>query len=179
MEIFSQATVIQAAIDIENMDSTQKVRLVDDIFIAQPNLLASVLMLPRLGVGIAQVEVLLHILLVCHQAMKRSGFVWPSISDDLQEKCLERLTARLQATSELPTDLAEEATTKFVDEHPERHLLAFVYGHLRDHDLVSVRTEAEKFLMLTALNLVECLSSSRPHVDAAAAHLPTSSKSPP
>jgi hypothetical protein len=31
-----------------------------------------------------------------------------------------------------------------------------VYGYLRDHDLMAVRTEAEKYLMMSALNLVEC-----------------------
>ena len=40
----------------------------------------------------------------------------------------------------------------------ERYLLAFVYGWLGDHDLMAVRTEAEKYLMMGALNLVECVA---------------------
>ena len=39
-----------------------------------------------------------------------------------------------------------------------RYLLAFVYGYLGEHDLLSVRTDAEKFLLLGALNLVECVA---------------------
>jgi hypothetical protein len=31
-------------------------------------------------------------------------------------------------------------------------------GYLGDHDLLAVRTDAEKFLMLGALNLVECVA---------------------
>ena len=46
----------------------------------------------------------------------------------------------------------------FCDEHRERYLLEFVYGYLGDHDLLRVRTDAEKFLMLAALNLVECVA---------------------
>jgi hypothetical protein len=47
---------------------------------------------------------------------------------------------------------------QFCNEHRERYLLAFVYGYLGDHDLMQVRTDAEKYLMLAALNLVECLA---------------------
>lgn len=38
------------------------------------------------------------------------------------------------------------------------YLLAFVYGYLGDHDLPRVRTDAEKYLLLAALNLVECVA---------------------
>jgi len=113
MEAFSQAVMIQAAIDIENMDLPQKAHLADQIFIEQPNLLASILVLHRMGAEITQVEVVLHILLVCHRAMKHSGFVWPLILEDVQETSLERLTAKLRATSELPT----EALLKAGDKH--------------------------------------------------------------
>lgn len=37
-------------------------------------------------------------------------------------------------------------------------MLAFVYGYLGDHDLMRVRTDAEKYLLLAALNLAECLA---------------------
>ncbi|WP_418126173.1 hypothetical protein [Variovorax sp. 160MFSha2.1] len=45
--------------------------------------------------------------------------------------------------------------TKFCVDHPERYLLAFMYGHLGKHDLLRVRTDAEKFLLLATVNLVE------------------------
>ena len=47
---------------------------------------------------------------------------------------------------------------QYCDEHAERFLLAFVYGYLGDHDLWAVRTEAEKYLVLATLNLVECIA---------------------
>lgn len=40
-------------------------------------------------------------------------------------------------------------------DHPERYLQAFVHGHLGLHDLLRVRTDAERLLLLAALNLVE------------------------
>lgn len=45
-----------------------------------------------------------------------------------------------------------------MDLFDERYLLAFVYGYLAQHDLLRVRTDAERFLLLVALNLVECVA---------------------
>lgn len=58
----------------------------------------------------------------------------------------------------MPGDLATKVVQQCCDEHPERYLLAIVYGYLGDHDLLAVRTDAEKFLLLVALNLVECVA---------------------
>ena len=55
-------------------------------------------------------------------------------------------------------ELATKVVEQFHTEHAERYLLAFVYGYLGDHDLMAVRTEAEKYLMMGALNLVECVA---------------------
>lgn len=33
-----------------------------------------------------------------------------------------------------------------------------MYGHLGQHEMLCVRTDAEKFLQLAALNLVECVA---------------------
>ena len=156
--MITQAVMAQADIDVNGMDQAQNVRLADEIFAQQPNLLASILALPRMGVGMVQLEVPLHILLVTFQAMKRSGHAWPLITEDVQETCMQRLTARARFNEGLPGELADQVVQQFCDEHPERFLLAFVHGYLGDHDLLRVRTEAEKYLLLAALNLPECVA---------------------
>ena len=158
MGVITQAVMVQAAIDINGMDHAQKVRLADEIAAQRPNLLASILVLPRMGVDLEELEVPLHILLVTFQAMKRSGHVWPIVSEDVQDRCLQRLTARARFNEELPRELADQLVQQFCDEHPERYLLAFVYGYLGDHNLLRVRTEAEKYLLMAALNLAECVA---------------------
>lgn len=158
MGTITQAVMVQADIDVRAMDLPQKVRLADEIFAQQPNLLASILALSRMGVGMVELEVPLHILFVTFQAMKRSGHVWPIVSEDVQDRCMQRLTARARFNEGLPNNLANQMVQQFCDEHPERYLLAFVYGYLGDHDLLRVRTDPEKFLLLAALNLVECLA---------------------
>jgi transposase-like protein len=95
---------------------------------------------------------------VSFQAMKHCGHAVPTISEDVQETCLQRLTATMQFTEGVPPDLVAQMITKSCVDHPERYLLAFVYGHLGQHDLLRVRTDAEKFLLLAALNLVECIT---------------------
>lgn len=55
----------------------------------------------------------------------------------------------------LPVELAHQVAQQFCREHPERYLLAFVYGYLGEYNLLRVRTDAEKDLLMAALNLVE------------------------
>ena len=119
---------------------------------------SSILALSRMGVDMMQLEVPLHILFVTFQAMKLSSHGWPVITEDIQGGCLQRLTARARFNEGLPNELTTQVVQQFCDEHRERYLLAFVYGYLREHDLMAVRTEAEKYLMLGALNLVECVA---------------------
>jgi hypothetical protein len=105
-----------------------------------------------------QLEVPIHVLLVAFQAVKHCGHAVPTISEDVQETCLRRLTATMKFTEGVPPALVEQMITKSCVDHPERYLLAFVYGHLDQHDLLRVRNDAEKFLLLAALNLVECIA---------------------
>lgn len=154
----TQWMVIEADVAVRRMGHDQKVRLADEIYAQQPNMLASFLVLPRMGVDMAQLEVALHILFVTFQAMKLSGHPWPLVTEDIQDGCLQRLTARARFNEGLPRELANKIVEQFHTEHAERYLLAFVYGWLGDNDLMAVRTEAEKYLMLGALNLVECVA---------------------
>ena len=154
----TQWAVIEADIAVRRMSHDEKVHLADEIYAQQPDMLASILALPRMGVDMAQLEVALHILLVTFQAMKLSGHQWPLVTEDIQDGCLQRLTARARFNDGLAEELAIKVVEQFHNEHAERYLLAFVYGWLDEHDLMAVRTEAEKYLMLGALNLVECIA---------------------
>ena len=154
----AQWVVIESDVAVRRMSHDQKVRLADEIYAQQPNMLASILALPGMGVDMVQLEVALHILLVTFQAMKLSGHQWPLVTEDIQDGCLQRLTARARFNEGLPEDLATKVIEQFHNEHAERYLLAFVYGWLGDHDLMAVRTDAEKYLMMGALNLVECVA---------------------
>ena len=51
----TQRAVIEADIAVRRMSHDQKVRLADEIYAEQPNMLASILALPRMGVDMAHV----------------------------------------------------------------------------------------------------------------------------
>ena len=118
MGVITQAVMVQADIDVSSMDPAQKVKLADEIFAKQPNLLASILALSRMGVGPVELEVPLHILFVTFQAMKRSGHAWPVVSEEVQDRCMQRLTARARFNEGLPGNLADQVVQQFCDEHP-------------------------------------------------------------
>ena len=147
---------------VNAMGMAERVALSDEVFARQPNLLASVLALQRFGATLPQIEVALHVLLVAYQAIKTSGHVWPVISEDTQERCLQRLTASMRFAEGLSPELANQAMQQSIVQHAEQPLLAFAYANLREHDLLSVRTEAEKYLLLAVLNLVECIAHAAP-----------------
>lgn len=156
--VITQAVMARADLEVRGMEQAQKVSLADEIFAQQPNRLASILVLPRMGVSLVQLEVPLHILYVTFTAMKFSCMAWSVVTEEIQEECLQRLTARVRFNEGLPGELAVKVIRQFCDEHAERFLLAFVYGYLGDHDLLSVRTDANKYLVLAALNLVGCVA---------------------
>jgi hypothetical protein len=90
----SQAVLTQAAVAVTRMDHGQREQLADEIYLQQPNLLASVVVQHQMGASLPQTEDLLNILLVAYQAMKMSGHHWRVISEDDQDLCLQRLTGK-------------------------------------------------------------------------------------
>ena len=58
--------VVQAMLDVDRMDLREREALVDEIYLHQPHLLASVLVLQRVGASLEQMEIVLNILLVVY-----------------------------------------------------------------------------------------------------------------
>ena len=137
-------------------------RLAEEVHARQPNLLFSVLVLQRYGASLVDIEVVLNLLLVFHEAMKISGINWPAISEEVQERCLTRLSGRVRFIEALTPEQQTQAVSNAVGDHPEKQLLAYVFGKFKENGLLGIRTEAEKMLMLAALNLVECIAETAP-----------------
>lgn len=156
--------VATAVRKVRAMDQAQKLALADEIFKAQPNLLASCLVQPRLGVAMESVEFLLNVLFVCFQAMKESGHDWPLITEDEQDRQMARHTAAVKFSEELPDPtLASTAREFYVADHTETPLLAFVLDETRTwlQDLArrGVESESDKYVMMAAINLVNCIAA--------------------
>lgn len=158
MSIITVPILGNAAIAIARMSLQQKSDLADEIFAQQPQLLASVLVQHRYGTSFAQLDVLINMLLIFFQAMKDSGRAWPVISEDMQERCLKRIVGRVMFIEGLTSEQATQACTDFTSSHPEPQLIAFAFGELIRMGILGIKDEAEKYFVLAAVNLAECIS---------------------
>ena len=161
------AILAEAIVELDRMGTQAQIDLGDEIFARQPTLLGAVVVLRRFGANDVQIGIALHVLLVAWLAMKRcevhKRLRWPVISGDVYDQCMQRLTARARFTEGLPPALQEQAVKQQTDEHEERYLLAFAFGHLREHGVLDIKSEAEKHVVLSTLGIVECITSSAPH----------------
>jgi hypothetical protein len=162
MASISSRNLVGAVLRVERMTFQDRERLAEEVHARQPNLLFSVLVLQQYGATLEQMEVVLNLLLVLHAAMKISGRNWPVISEDVQERCLARISGRVRFIEGLTPPQQAQATADAVGDHPEPHLLAYVFGKFKENGLLGIKTEAEKMLMLAALNLVECIAETAP-----------------
>ena len=162
MPSITSRLLVDAVLRVERMSFKQRERLADEIHARQPNLFFSVLVLQRFGATLEQIEVVLNLLFVFHEAMKGSGRAWPVISEDVQDRCLQRISARGRFIEGLTPQQQTQAVTDAIADHREQQLLAYVFGKFRDHRLAGIETEAEKMLLLAALNLVECIAETAP-----------------
>ena len=162
MASISTRNLVDAVLCVEQMSFQERERLAEEIHAGQPNLFYSVLALQRYDATLEQIEVVLNLLFVFHEAMKCSGRRWPVISEDVQERCLKRISGRVRFIEGLTPPLQAQATSDAVGDHAEQQLLAYVFGKFKENGLLGVKTEAEKMLMLAALNLVECIAETAP-----------------
>lgn len=151
-----------AVLGVECMSFHERELLADEIHAAQPNLFFSVLALQGFGATVEEMEVVLNLLLVFYCAMKMSGKTWPVISEDDQGRGLKRINARSRFMEGLSPRQQAQATADSIARHTQKQLLAYVFGKLTEHGLDTVKTEAEKMIVLVAVNLVECIALTAP-----------------
>ena len=162
MPSISNQFLVNAVLRVERMGLNERTQLADEIHAQQPNLLFSVLALQGFGATLEQMEVVLMLLMVFHEAMKASGKEWPVISEDVQDRGLKRISARARFAEGLPAKQQARAASDTIANHPEQPMLAYVFGKFGQHDLLGIETETQKMLMLAALNLVECIALTAP-----------------
>lgn len=160
MAVITIPLLAQAERCIGDLDLQAKAARCDSIHACQPGLLYSVLVLQRYGASMLQIELVLDLLLVFDEAMRASGRSWQTITEDDQERCLKRVTGRIRFVEGLPSAQLAQAVTDNMETHPETPMLAMVFGKLRAAGQLGIETDAQKMLLLVALNLVECIADS-------------------
>lgn len=162
MTAISSQLLVDAVLCVERMSFNERERLADELHAQQPNLFFSVLALQRCGANLEQMEVVLNLLFVFYSAMKMSEKTWPVISEDVQDRGLKRINARVRIIERLTPQQQHQATAGAIADHTEKQILAYTFGKLAELGLLGIKTEAEKMIMLAALNLVECIALTAP-----------------
>ena len=160
--VFFKSLVAGAATTFDALAEPQKLALVDEIYAQQPNLLASVTALSRFGAHLEDIDIALKVLCVTWLAMKASGLTWPLIREDVQDQCMQSLTAKIRFAQGLPSNLVGSAVQQHVDQHQEPWLLAYAQSCLEQSGLVDLADEAKKWVALCIYNLVEVVASTAP-----------------
>jgi hypothetical protein len=159
MSRISQSVLLGAIKVVQEMTADEELRLADEIFSSQPNLLGAVLALRGHGVPAAKQEFALEMLLLCFQAMKESGLTWPLITVIEQENQMQRHTALLRFYESFDGRFEQKNSIRdYVDAHPEPELLAWVMKQSKDWLLKSAPEESDKYVLLAVANLVNCIA---------------------
>ena len=150
---------------VQSMDLPHKTTLIDEIYLRQPNLLASCVVRGKLGADEQTVELLLNILLVCYLAMQESGYEWPLITEAEQAQQLGRTVGAVLFSEELTDPIAAAAArAQYMATYSEQPLLAWVLSQCTQwlHDLArrNAEKESDKFVMMASINLVNCIAHS-------------------
>lgn len=151
-------TLAAAVARVQAMDRAQKEQFVDEMFRQQPAMLASFLVQRQMGVCLEKMEFLLEILLVCLQAMRQSGLPWPTITEDDQDRQMQDFLAQAGPKAQGGGFEPAGVNQRYINAHPEKALLAFVLNRLAQWSAKVVPEETDKYVMLAAINLVNCIA---------------------
>ena len=150
--------VARAMRAVQAMNMKQKENLVDEIFLGQPHMLGSVLVLQKLGVSMEKMEFAFDLLLLCFQAMKESGLTWPLITEDEQELQQQIYVTTVKLGEDLGPSLRDRLMQQYTQSHPEKNLLACVWSETANWLKRVAPEDSDKYVMMVAANLVNCIA---------------------
>jgi hypothetical protein len=143
---------------VEAMNLRQREALTDEIFLAQPHMLGSVLVLPKLGVSMEKTEFAIELLLLCFQAMKESGRTWPLITEDDQELQQRIYVTTVRLGEDLSPSQQDRLMQQYMGNHPEQNLLACIGARTADWLERIDPEDSDRYVMLAAANFVNCIA---------------------
>jgi hypothetical protein len=158
MARISSQAIANAVQNYEAMSFEQKQVMGDVLHKEQPALLGSVLVQHRLGVSLDKIDFLLRLLIICFLAMKETAVQWPEITEDDQDQQLARFMKQFPFHMDPATGPAQQAMRAYILKHPEKELLAYVFGSMTQWLQSVVPAESDKYLMLAAINTVNCIA---------------------
>ena len=165
MSRITQASLVSAIKQIADTNPGVRESICDEIFVEQPNLLASVLVLTKMDIPPRHVEMALEALMVMHLALKASGKRIETITEAEQERELRRLLASVRFSEGLELPQVNESVRQYVGFKKEPWLLSYVLELLRESRAFFMPNEAAKYLVLSVFNMVACVANAQSAVN--------------
>jgi hypothetical protein len=90
--------------------------------------------------------------------MKEFGLTWPLITEEEQDRQMERLVATVHFGDDPSGSLCDRALKQYIGAHPESELLAFVNVEAANWLQRVVPYDSDKYIVMAALNFVNCIA---------------------
>ncbi|MDD5673395.1 MAG: hypothetical protein PHC61_04475 [Chitinivibrionales bacterium] len=154
--MITQKTMVESIQHVMSLDIRGKEKLADEIFVTQPNLLGTVVVLAKLKVPMAKMDEVFFILFVLYEAFqKRSGVDIPLVTEDMIEDAHKNYIAMLKYIDKEGMDEGGNLIGKAMAKSPNRYISAFVIGHLKDHGF-SAYSEENEYCSRAAKVIMDC-----------------------
>jgi hypothetical protein len=157
MANISQNNLIIAIKKAQNLSLKEKKLVCDEIFVEQPNLLASVLAQKNMGGTFEDVDVLLNILIVLYLAVKESGNIIVKITEDDQARELRVLSEIIKFTEGMHKSIIHNSINQCFSIDDDKMLVTYVIGTLKDAKLLENEKDNATYILMAGLNLLNCL----------------------
>ena len=92
------------------------------------------------------------------QAMKESGLTWPLITEDHLDQQSKRFAAIANFGEGLSEPLQDRSMQQYIEDHPEKELLAYVQMETANWLKRIVPEDTDKYIMLATWNIVNCIA---------------------
>jgi hypothetical protein len=132
MSKITQDHLSRAIQKANSMSIRDKEFVCDEIFIEQPNLLASVLVQIHKGNTIEEVDVLLEILIVLYLALKESGEKIEKISEEEQARQLRIYAEICKFTEGMDRSTVISSFNQYYASQDDRLLFEYIVGKMKD-----------------------------------------------
>ena len=97
-------------------------------------------------------------LFICFRAMKESALTWPVITEDELDPQSQRFVGIVNFGSDLGESLRNRSMQQYVEDHPEKELLAYVQMETMSWLQRVVPEETDKYVILAVWNFVNCIA---------------------
>jgi len=161
MATITQDHLFRAIQIANNMSVKDKEFVCDEIFIEQPNLLASVLVQVKMGNTMEEVDVLLDILIVLYLAHKESGEKIERITEDEQEHELRIYAEVLKFTEGMDLIAVVSSFNQYFPSQDDRILFDYVVSKMKDARFFENQKECSKYLLMAGINLINCIRNAK------------------